>query len=277
MPQRLTLLMQIATNPGDRSAASPHIAGWSESWWTITPIDPTADYITSLASKRAALLPAQGSVIGYRLANYTISGNRLLPTGSSTGKLQYPGNPTRPTDLPQVALEMSGSSSGVANTSRFVLRGIPDEMMVGGEYQPSGAFKGSVTVFSNELIMRAWAFLARDLTQPNVKVLSAAGGVLRVEASTGAALNDYVRFRRVYDDDNVPISGAFRVTNVADGGLTLTLSNFTRVVTVANGTVRKDLLALQLFRTINPSRAVIKKVGRPFESYRGRQSKRRAI
>lgn len=274
MAQRMTLLFSLTTNPTDRGSASPHSAGWSESWWSRLEIILTGRSIPRLASARARLLPANAAIIGFRLANYTIAGNRLKPTGSSTGKMQYMGLPGSAVDLPQVAVEMSGTARGAANQSRFSLRGVPDSVMVNGEYQPDSDYKRNMTLFCNQLTADDWAFVGRDLTQPSANVLGIVGGIVTLDGNTGVGVGDYIRFHRVKDDDGKPIQGAYRVTAVANGGLTLTCTNLAQIVTEANGTARWDKLNLFEFGTVQPARAVVRKVGRPFEVYRGRRSKR---
>lgn len=230
--------------------------------------------VPRLASARARLLPANGSIIGFRIANYTIIGNRLKPTGSSTGKFQYSGVPRSEVDLPQVAVEMSGAAVGAANQSRFSLRGVPDSVMTNGEYQPDSEYKRSMTLFCNTLVNDEWGFIGRDLTLPSANVLNVVAGVVTLDGALGLAVGDFLRFHRVKDDDGKPIQGAYRVTASANGGLTLTVANLAQTVTEANGTARWDKIALYDFKTVQPSRAVVRKVGRPFETYRGRRSKR---
>ena len=274
MAQRMTFLFSLTTNPADRSSASPHSAGWSESWWTKEHIFLSGRVIPRLASCRARLLPANASIIGFRLANYTISGNRLKPTGSSTGKLQYMGLPGTNVDLPQVAVEMTGSARGAANQSRFSLRGVHDSIMVNGEYQPDPDFKRNMTLFCNQLTSDDWGFIGRDLTVPSANVLNVVAGVITLDGALGLAVGDYLRFHRVKDDDGKPIQGAYRVTALANGGLTVTVANLAQIVTTANGTARWDKIDLYEFAAVAPARAVVRKVGRPFEVYRGRRSKR---
>lgn len=274
MPTRMTLIFALTTDPDDRGSASPHSAGWTESFWREGTTTTDDQRIRDLAQARARLLPLEASIIGFRLGFYTLSGNKILPSGTSTGKFQYAGVSGAHTDLPQVALEMSGKTSGGANSSRFTMRGMPDEIMVNGEYQPGTGFKGSVTRFITKLTGDAWQFLGRDIAQPAGRVLSIAAGIMTLDADIGVAAGDYVRLLRVFDEDEKSIQGAYRVTAVA-GGTTLTLAGFDPAVVVANsGLARKDLVKLFPFTTVQPSRAVVRKVGRPFESYRGRRSKR---
>ena len=271
---RLTLLFQATTSPSDRETASPHIAGWSESWWSSIPLLSASPFIRTLAQARAALLPSGSAVIGFRIGNYEHAGNKSTPIGSATGKFLYPGLTTYNNDLPQIALEMSGTSTVSANTSRFSLRGMPDFVMVGGEYQPEPAFKGNVTRFRNLLVSDQWSFLGRDISQPAIALVSLGGGLATLAGATGAAEGDFVRFNRVFMPDGTPIKGAFRISHIGAGNV-LTLIGLPAGATAANsGTVRWDKIRLCAFKEVTVSRAVVRKVGRPFEQYRGRQSRR---
>lgn len=274
MASRVTMLMQVTTTPPNRADASPHTGGWSESFWANANLLSSDPDILVLCQKRANLLPAQASVVGFRLSLYNIVGNRLMPTGSSTGKLQLPGATSRITDVPQMALELSGKSKTSSNSTRFCVRCLPDAQVAHGEYQPDSAFKGLVTQYGNELVNRDWKFIGRDLTKPSIKVQSIAGNVVTLAAPLGVVDNvDWVRFRRVYDDDEAPVKGAYLVT--AHAGNTITLAGFpARTMTTPSGTIRIDAIVTCGLKDIEPVRAVVRKVGRPFESYRGRQSKR---
>lgn len=274
MGTRISFLMQATTAPPDRTSAAPHSAGWSESWWLPGTVNSDSPLITQLAQKRASLLPSQASVIGFRLALYTLTGNKIVPGGTKTGKFLYPGAGHIATDLPQVALEMSGKTGAGPNTSRFTLRGMPDGMMTYGEYQPDTTFRGAVTRFCTELIDSGWCFLGRDLSNPVVRVLSIAAGNVTVSAGMGVAVGDYIRLLRVFDNNGNSVQGSYRVTAFAGAGV-MTLAGFDPAITAGeSGSARKDTLALYGFSAVTPSRAVVRKVGRPFESYRGRRSKR---
>ena len=274
MPSRVSFLFALTTDPDDRGSASPHSAGWSESWWRTGITTSSEPAIRELGQARARMLPLEASIIGFRIGVYTLSGNKIIPSGSSTGKLSFAGVSGAFTDLPQVALEMSGKTGGGANVSRFTLRGIPDSIMLKGEYQPNVNFKGTLTRFTNKLISGNWNFLGRDLGQPVAQVLSIAAGVMTTDGGLGVAVGDFVRLLRVFDGYGESVQGAYRVT-VVGAGNTYTLAGFDPAIVVLNsGSARKDVVALFPFSEVEPSRATIRKVGRPFESYRGRRSKR---
>lgn len=273
MLTRFTFLMQITTAPPNKVDASPHTGGWSESFWVDGIVPTNAAAVQTLLTKRALLLPSQGSIVGVRNAQYDISGNKLIPKGASTAKVNFPGNSSLETDLPQVSLEMAATATGAPNNTRFNLRGIPDVMMSYGEYQPTTAFKAAVTQFGTALLA-GFGFVGRDLSLASQKVNSIAGSNITTLGALGAVVGtDFVIFKRVYDDAGNPVKGSFLVTNALAGNI-YTLAGFGPVtMTTPSGLARVDKIAFYTYQTITPARAVVRKIGRPFASYRGRQSK----
>lgn len=272
---RLTNILQLATTPTDLTKASVHVGGWSESFWTL--LNPSAYNPLWFVQqqKRANLLPSSAKVVGFRTQVYTISGNKLLPGGATSGRQNLPGSLGSSADLPQVALMLNCSAQGAPNQSRMILRGMPDPIMIGGEYQPFPAFSGLVTQFVNSMIGFNFGFIGRDLSQASVRVLKIAANIITVEAipATGLAVGDFVRLHRVFDVNGLPVKGAFVVTAIA--GLNINVQGLNATVNDPSGTLRRDLLTFLPYQSISPIRAVVKKVGRPFEQYRGRRSKTR--
>jgi hypothetical protein len=275
MPSKVTYIFNVATQPDNLQVANIHTAGWSESYWQPALIPATFPAINALATKRALLLPATASIVGVRVAQYTISGNRLLPQGASTSSVRFPGNSAFATDLPQVSLQCSGRSIAGANTSRFVLRCIPDEMMVGGEYKPTPAFSTALTNFFNLLKGgNGWSFIGRVISNPTFRVDRIAAGVL--ESGITLNVDDFVRLLRVTDTLGNAVTGAYRVSAIGGPPVGYTLAGFPAGTTVVNsGLCRLDEIALFNFSDVSFKRAGVRKVGRPSESYRGRASRRR--
>jgi hypothetical protein len=274
MLTKFNLLMQMTTDPDDRASAQQHSGGWSEGFWLQGLYTPTATGIRSIAEKRARLLPAQAAIIGVRIGYYNIDGNKVLPSGSATGRLNFPGRSTLKTDLPQVALLMKGTTAASANTSSFFLRCMPDDIMKGGEYQPTTSFRNAVSQYCDEIANSAnLGFIGRDLTRPTARVLGIVGNVVTLSADIGAAQNSFLRFIRTRDDGGKPIKGTYRILTVTNP-TNLVVENLNATMTRANGLARIDAIAFYDFNAVGPKRAVTRKVGRPFEAYRGRQSKR---
>lgn len=274
--RRLTTVFQLATLPTDLTTAGVHVAGWTESIWTSLSPQAYTPLWATVQNKRAIMLPNQARIVGYRVQQYTIDGNKLLPGGSSAGRQNLPGSSNLLTDLPQVSLQVSSSANGNPNTSRQMLRGMPDTIMKGGEYQPDTAFKTAFTNYANALKGNNFGFIGRDLSQDSVRVLSIAGNTIFHKAPPATGLNrpDYIRLNRVYDDAGQPVTGTFEVVSV--GLDSVIVKNLNRTVTHASGTYRRDQLVYMTYLDLQPIRAMVKKVGRPSEQYRGRRSKIRA-
>jgi hypothetical protein len=279
MPVRTTLLFAVTTDPGDRASASPHSGGWSESFYIPGNTFQGQQFFSNWATARAQLLAGECSIIGYRQQLVTISKNRLLPGGSAAGTLNVPGVFGSDLNAPQDSLMVNFTLAGQPQQVRHKLPGIPDSQVSNGEYQPAAVFKGNVTKYMNLIISDVFAGIARDLTQPDARVKSLAAGVLTTMTATGAAAGDFIRLRRVKDDNGNPVEGTFlvqQVVNNADTTVSYTLvAAPNQTVTKPNGTARHDLLVLANITNGVPNRLVIRKVGRPFVQYRGRRSKRR--
>jgi hypothetical protein len=271
----MSLLFTATTKVLDPTTAAVHTGGWSESFWQAGDPGNMVELARELAQKRAALMPGNSSIIGFRTANYSIVANKLVPGGSSTGNFQFPGVATLSQDLPQVALQMSATSTVGQNKSHFVLRGMPDDIMNGGEYQPNSAYKAIMTRWVTQVLGAQWGFIGRNLNLPSLRIISIIGGVMITDGLVGAAVGDYIRVRRCFNDAGAPVKGSFRVTAIA-AGPSYTLALFPNVTVQQSGTARLDQVAFNQFASLTVARAVVRKVGRPFGQYRGRASKRTA-
>lgn len=278
MPVRVSLLMSVTTDPTDRTSASSHSGGWSESFYVAGNTFLTlAGLFQPWGQARANLLGGECTVIGYRQQLFTISGNKILPGGSASGVLNIPG--AFPTDLsaPQQALMMNFTVLNQPNTTRHRIAGIPGSQVTRGEYQPVSSYKAAVTRYASFAAL-AFSAVTRDLSLPDARVTSLAGGVLTTQSTTGAAVGDYIILRRVRDENNLPVTGSYLVavvTPVAGGSFQYTLVNAPpQTVSKPNGTCRKDVLVINDITGGTPNRLVVRKVGRPFVLYRGRRSKR---
>lgn len=277
MITRLNFLFQATTSPTMPEFAAPRTGGWSETYTLPGDVPSDNQKITGLLQRRAALLPAQGSIVGVRNAKYDIVGPRLIPRGSSTFKVTLRGNTQSATDLLQVALMVSCQGDGVPNTSRICLRGIPDAQMINGEYQPDQGYLTLMTQFLTYLSTQTFAFVAADLTQPALGVVKIeAGGIVTLTAAVAAAANvDKLIFRNVRNTEGEPITGSYVIGSTANNTVTL-LGYNGGLVAKPTGTARLDKKALIDISSAVPAYAVVRKVGRPSRSYRGRQSKRKA-
>lgn len=283
MPSRLSLIFQCTTKPENPTNASAHTGGWTESLWNADERIILPPLIQKLARARAVLLPNTCSIVGARQAIYTILGNKLMPGGTSGSKFLIAGNRSYDGDVPQMALELSGQGATLPNGNRFTLRGIPDKMVTGGEYDPSDAFKSSLNLYRDAILGRgnfqengAWSFPGRSLTNPVARVDSiAANGIVTLSAVIPAVANvDYLRLRKVRDDNGIPVTGTYLITLI--NGRAYTLAGLpAQIVTKGNGTARVDSVVMVTYGDVQPSRIVVRKIGSPLQRYRGKASKRR--
>ena len=90
------------------------------------------------------------------------------------------------------------------------------------------------------------------------------------------SINKYVRLLRVRDNDGLPIKGAYQMTSTyVDGsGFDIAVKDDT-IRSTTGGFMRLDQIGLFAFTQPTFKRVSVRKVGRPYESYRGRASKRR--
>ena len=171
MSFRYDMLFQLTTQPAQASKAISHTAGWSESHWRQNLLDASDQTLTRMLNARAAMLPKQASMVGLRIGQFTIAGNRVLPGQTSIRKFLKPGQALYSCDVPQMALELGASTSGV-NSSKFSVRGVPDNQVVQGEYAPTDAWGDRLQEYMNTLEANGWQMIGRVLTNPTQKIES---------------------------------------------------------------------------------------------------------
>jgi hypothetical protein len=274
MPARLSLLFSVTTQAANASLAVPHSGGWSESHWANTLSGITQQSIQDLAAARARALSSLASITGYRIQDFTIAGNKLLPNSSSSGRILLPGGSTAGLNMPQDGLSIYMATGGAPNVSRQVLRGMPDDYVVNGEYTPVPGFNQRVLNYIALLVSANWKFVGRDRSVPNARVLAIAGGVVTLAGPVGGlANNSFLRLNRVIDVNGNPVIGTFLITAIAGNLYSVSGLGATSVVR-PSGTARIDQIAVFPYSSGRTGRTVVRKIGRPFEQYRGRASKR---
>lgn len=272
---RVTLIFNLSTTPSNLAVASVHTGGWSESYWQSGVINSADPKIFDIVSARAGMLPTTAAITGFRIGNYTLLGNRIVPGGASTGALRRVGNVLWRCDIPSNGLGLVATSLGGPNSSRTIARALPDQFCAGGEYNPDGDYINAVQAFIDRLTNAPWYFVGRDLSQPIRTVVSINTSVLQTGDANVFNVGDYVRMHKVYQTSKLPLKGAFRVLSIDVTGKLYTLQIDPSIIVSNSGFCRKDLLATFKIDAVVPSRVRQRKVGRPSEGYRGRASRRR--
>jgi hypothetical protein len=276
------MVFSVTTEVVIPTVAAAHSGGWTESLWTGGNSYISIPDQNALITARARLLPKQASIVGIRQGLYTISGNKLLPQGTSGRKTVKAGLDGYNVNLPQDSLELSGTSATTINSNRFRIGCLPDEVVQKGEFAPNTFY----TFYLNEYMAllaagaNAWSFICRKLSNPTARVMSITPGLnatatIVVSAPlTPTAGTSYLRLHRVYDNVNEPVKGAFLVTTV-NSPTSYVISGYSGGTVVdPSGTTRIDEIILVPYGLVTVSRAVVKKIGRPSSSYRGRASNR---
>lgn len=260
------------------------VGGWTESLWF--PNKLTEAQIAKLANARAGMMGADCEIVGWRITPYTYAGNRMIPGKAQPGVLSVVGGIGTFTNSPNDALRIQMTAGAIPATFTYFIHAMPDDSIDSGQYIEGPPFTNKFNLWASGLVAGIDAgtpplWVGRDPTQIAQRVLSFDGATskLTTEAATGAAAPaDFIRLRRVYDDNNNPVVGAFRVSalvNNGDGSVTYTLAGFpNKTRTTPSGTARKDLINSSVITSIDIRLLAERKVGRPTSQYRGRAVKR---
>jgi len=271
---KFQLLFQVTTDPANDTDARQHTGGWSEQyvWPGVIGLNHAA--LANLATRRAALLPQQAAIVGARRTQFTTNGPKIIPAGSQTSGLSRVGS-SAITDLPQVSLSVKVTSEGGENTAQHNLRCIPDTHMQRGEFQPTVAYKTLLANYLQVLVDENWSFMGRNLTNPIASVTSIVNNSIFLSSEGIAVAGDFLRLLNVKDSETgLPIIGSFRVT-AAIGKEYVVVGLPEDAAALNSGYARKDEIVLCNIGAASWNRAVVRKIGRPLEGYRGRASRRR--
>lgn len=275
-----TLIMEFFSAPGQPGAVTGgRDGGWSESAWSAAAIPPGE--FQTWAATRAALLPADCAVIGWRQTPLLITGNRIQPQKSQSGALFAQGifNPVS-TD-PETALLITATANAVPASFTYFLHALPYLVISSNCYVPTRAFSQAFTRYAtfmtaaNGGVPSLW--LGRDQTQlaQQVQAINPILGTITTSLPIGVAVNDWIRLRRVYAGPNQPVKGTFQCTAVvvnANGSATYTVLGLPPLtVTRPSGTARKDLIATSPINSFVPREVGDRKIGRPSKLFRGRR------
>lgn len=279
MLAKVTLLMQLSTNTTNPLLPGRRIGGWSESYYweganmadLISLVnDVSFDFGPSLSSARAAILPKAASVVGQRI-------QLINPTGPSQSlNEQFPGNPAWPCDIPQMALLCKAPAVTGNHIRQLILRGIPDQMVIEGEYAPTPGFSNRLQEFFN--VLGLFSFRGRTTptgAQPIMNI--SAAGVVASGVPITVRVGDIVT---ITNANVLPpgtfVNGLFRVTAITPTLQQFTLANWTAGIAGSAGTSNSRGIVYPRINAarITIGRIIVRKVGRPFVGYRGRRSNR---
>jgi len=266
---KLTMLLQISTNVANPAAAVRRTGGWTESVYYDGALTPgLMRSFNTLCRTRTNLLGIGGSCVGQRF-------QQVDPVGSAqTAKNAFRSTLGLATDTPGQSLQLNSRGAGVANVRRAHLTGIPDACVVNGEFAGNEDWNANYFVFLTNLA--GWKFRARDLTLPKVIVKTVdTDGVVTFASDLALAVGDKVSLYRLKNAFGKFVNGTFTV------GAATTLRSVTLLSWTAgactDGKAQKFSPIYPAITAAGTVQGLIsqKKVGRPFDQFRGRRSKRK--
>jgi hypothetical protein len=293
MAIKVVMLIQLTTDTpvssGNAPAAAPsigyaprvHLAGWSESlWWDSNDVTSLIRALKTGYGRLPPLGPSRAALLGN---SAQVIGARLYAGGAGKGQsiaFSFPGNASSNVNQPQSAILVVAAPTASAVSRRFTLRGVPGSQESAGEFNPSVAYAKAVSDYFQAL--GNFSFLANDYTVTQFKILNVSlTGVVTINGAFPTfAINDIVTVKNTLDSGQVRRNYTGQVTALDPTHNMLTLSNPTWPWgATTGGMIWKPSKVLYLINPANCSvtRIVTRKVGRPFEQYRGRRSKRRKI
>lgn len=259
------------------------IAGFSEQFYCVDELNSaslTAKW-NRLCNARAALMPGNVSIVGGRFQT-------VDPIGGSKGfDTVFPPPTTTSCDQPTSALQFTVRSPTTQNQRSVIIRAIPDNRTLNGEYVPSPAYNTALRAYF-AVLMADWGFRGLDRTILPIKIISIdADGIVTTAANHG-----------LLENDNAMVMSAIRpngrkVTDQVVVQAPVTARTFKIFVPrlgrdeptpallgTQRGRVRKIAFGFKQFfinddEIIHP-RLIARKVGKPFFGYVGRRTASRS-
>lgn len=272
---KLTVLINAGTL--DSSGNVARVAGGSESYYNIAlPSDPSIPTkVNQLLVARAALMPANTKIVGYRL-------QQVDPNGPTKGfDTVFPGGVAQ-NDLPQVAFQWTVRSANTPNQMQRILRFMPDARIVTGEFSPgSSAFNAALQAFFSTLTAN-WVFRAIDRTQPIGQIQDITGlGIMTTVQPHGLVTGDLVNIMSTKIGGEIITSYRAKVTSFPTP-TTVGIARLGKVPNVSSsggGRFRKaNIIYCPMEITgaeVGTPTAITRKAGGPNRKFRGRRATKR--
>lgn len=260
------------------------VAGFSESIWfgsdsvadCVNALKIGAGTVQGLLPSRAALLPSSASIVGYKL--YQGGAGR-----GQSASVSYPGPGGQATDVPNIALLMKSISGTTGATRRWWVHAIPDQFVVDGAFVPNGTYLTALARYVQTLGLFQFFSLPAspanspivNLTQiPAVPPATANTALVNVQNAAAFAANMAVTLSGMLDTNGNRRTFSRTILSVNVGANQVVVPNWTEG-NMTGGTMRQEGTVASTFDPANTGvvRIGTRKVGRPFDVYRGRKSR----
>ena len=270
--------------PAALGAPGVRIHGWTESLYfqgndveaakaKAFPPNPN-EFADTLANKRSTLLPERARIVAGEL--------RVVgaPAPPVVVPLNLYGLRPQPNDLPQFSLLVRLSASNLRRAN-FFLRGIPDGVIVNGEYVGGDAnwtanMAAYLAFLTNyQIHSRVSSTAVNEVVSVTQDAAPSTGGQLVYRGTVNFVTGDLIRVRRSLDSCRRRRGALLRIALIAPTTKTITFEEGWKWGNTTGGTVGPDEDDFFNITAAVIQRAVLKKVGRPAELFRGRRPARR--
>lgn len=246
--------------------ANPHGYGFTESFWANTNDIATlhGSLVGNLFPKRAALLPKGASVVAARY--YSDTGGRGVLFGLALRGGSYA------TDLVNCALLAFTRNPVAPVQRRWWIHNVPDNQFGLGEYSPTQAYAAAMANFLGALNPYFYQGISRTGDTAIVSITS--GGLVTLGANSPFAVGTQVTVSRTLTGLGRRFGGLFAVASVGPLATQFTLTGWQAGACVGGRAFVKGKTLYQIGGGpgANTGRAGTRRVGRPFDLYRGRRS-----
>lgn len=274
---KVVIAIDMVTAISSPTARVHRAGGWSESVYDADDLAKVKTDLATLCTRRAALLP-----VGFAITKTRVQ--QVNPVGAVQAFLvNYPGQGGVLGDIPQMALGLNLNSQTSSNRRYLKIGGIPDAVVVEGEYIQSQPFHAAYQSYINWLA--GYYFRGRVIGNPTFPITDITPVVattdgsadVRVEGAAAFTVGQRVRILRTNLASGEAFGGVFTVTLGVVNGI-FRINRWTSGATTG-GKVRVE--AVDYFRIavvpdamVNPL-VTTRKVGRPSVGFHGRVSRRR--
>ena len=291
MPMKVVIVFQEQSTAGSNADSIGYVSqsrtgGWTEHVWYQS--DNLAQLINDLKGPnpgggeqpllyaRALCLPNNAQIVGVRIYQGGAGRGQYFPMGfkGSMGA----------NDIPQMALLCAAISGGTNTVRRFTMRGVPDDQVNNGEFNPGPNFASNVNLYFSALTNFAFLGSAIVTKTPIIQIQDAVNapgnGLVTFGANNPYAVGNYISINQTLDAVGIRRGGKFLVVSVGPMQQQITIENFPFAPTTGG---YASMPSKQLFPFLNPpdnisvERVTTRRVGRPFGGYRGRRSRHRKI
>jgi hypothetical protein len=247
-----------------------HAFGFSESFWRSTgTTEQVKTFIRSdLAPARRMILPSNVTIVDALL--YTSTGGRGIPVPLGMAGAQAVS------DQANVGALCSTQHPSAPAQRKFWIHCLPDDFVIGGELSLTNVQATWMSVYLNRLGTTQWLGLVQNDLRDIITV--SATGLVALPGVSPYNAGQLLRVTRTVAADGRRKGGQFFVSSVGPGDNNFTLGNWQLGATTSGKIFRPTYDFYDMNTGGNPfvERVGTKRVGRPFDLYRGRQPVKRS-